>query len=140
MGHPPLYVTFSIGMSICSIILHHFLVCKCKMMISLRVFFIFSKFWFFWVVRGVKRQKISPKWKIKITSVTCCISERVACDHDFWYTWVKWWYIQPFFHFFKFLIFRLVRRVKVQKMVQNDKKFYQAPYLRTHTSCDCYLW
>ena len=28
-----------------------------------------------------------------------------------------------FFHFFKILIFRVVRRVKGQKMVQNDKKF-----------------
>ena len=27
------------------------------------------------------------------------------------------------FHFFKILIFRVVRRVKGQKVVQNDKKF-----------------
>ena len=37
-------------------------------------------------------------------------------DHDFWYTCVKWWYLQVFFHFL-FLIFWAVRGVKghVQK-------------------------
>ena len=39
-------------------------------------FFIFSKFWFFRSLRG-ERSKNSPKWKIKITSVTRSISETV---------------------------------------------------------------
>ena len=31
-----------------------------------------------------------------------------AYDHDFWYTCVKWWYLQQiYFHFFKILIFRV---------------------------------
>ena len=25
---------------------------------------------------------------------------RTSCDHYFWYTCVKWWYLQAFFHFF----------------------------------------
>ena len=69
-----------------------------------------------------------------------------------------------FFHFFKILIFWVVRGVKGQKTVQNDKKqepymiwlsfmvhmckmiisgFFHPPYLRNHTSfvsCDCQLW
>ena len=36
-------------------------------------------------------------------------------DHEFWYTYVKWWYIQIFFSFFKILIF-------LAKMTQNNKK------------------
>ena len=58
----------------------------------------------------------------------------VAYDHAFWYTFVKW-YFQAFFHFFKLLILGVVREVKGQKMVQNDKKFClshsisQEPYI-----------
>ena len=40
-----------------------FLVNLCKMMISRGVFFIFSKFWFFLAVRGVKGQKIAQNEK-----------------------------------------------------------------------------
>ena len=34
------------------------------------------------------------------------------------------------------LVFRVVRRVKGQKMAQNDKKLCSALYLRNHTSYD----
>ena len=40
-----------------------------------------------------------------------------------------------FFHFFKILIFRVVRKIKWQKIPRNDKKFYlsctisQEPYI-----------
>ena len=67
----------------------------------------------------------------------------IAHDHDFCYTCVKWWYLQVFFllHFFKILIFRVVRGVKGQITVQNDKKFCPShSILRIHTSYDCYLW
>ena len=37
-----------------------------------------------------------------------------------------------FFHFFKILIFWVVRGIKRQKMVQNDKKLCHTPYLRNH--------
>ena len=53
---------------------------------------------------------------------TPCFRNSIAYDHDFWYTCIKWWYLQVFFQFFKILIFRAVRVVKEQKMAQNDKK------------------
>ena len=47
----------------------------------------------------------------------------IEYDHDFCDTCVKWWYLQGFFfQFFKIVIFHVVRAVKGQKMVQNDKK------------------
>ena len=46
----------------------------------------------------------------------------IAYDHDFWYTCVKWWYLQVVvFQFLKILLFGVVRGVKGQKAVQNDK-------------------
>ena len=45
-----------------------------------------------------------------------------SCDHKFWYTFVKWWYLQAFFSFFQNFDF-VVCWVKRQKVVQNDKKF-----------------
>ena len=59
----------------------------------------------------------------------------IACDHDFWCTCVKWWYLQAFCSFFKILIFWGVSGVKGQKIVQNDKKIClscsisQEPYI-----------
>ena len=53
-----------------------------------------------------------------------------SSDHNFWYTYVK-----RFFHFFKILIFRVVKGLKGQKIVQNNKKFCpscsisQEPYI-----------
>ena len=43
--------------------------------------------------------------------------------HNFLYTYVKQWYLQSFFYFFKILIFWVVRELKGQKIIQNDKKF-----------------
>ena len=57
-----------------------------------------------------------------IKSVTLHISGTIHHDSHLWYTCVKW-YLQAFFHFFKILIFQVFRVVKVQKIVQNDKKF-----------------
>ena len=57
-----------------------------------------------------------------------------SCDHNLWCTCVKR-YPRCFFIFSKFLIFWVVRVVKWQKMVQNDKKFClshsisQEPYI-----------
>ena len=49
-----------------------------------------------------------------------------------------------FLQFFKILIFWDVSRLKRQKIdvTKSDKKLCpgQAPYLRNHTSYDCYLW
>ena len=82
------------------------------MITSPDAFFIFSKFWFSGLLRGLgerggKGQKMAQNDKKKLlshsvsqncTSYGCC----------FWYTCVKWWYLQQFFfHFFKILIFRV---------------------------------
>ena len=46
-----------------------------------------------------------------------------------------------FFHFFKILIFRVVRVTKGHKMAQNDKKIcLSQPYLRDRTSDDNDFW
>ena len=58
------------------------------------LFSFFWSFFFFGFLRG-KRAKNCPKRKITITFLTS-----KAYDHDFWYTCVKWWYIQAFFFFF----------------------------------------
>ena len=88
-------------------------------MISPGVFFLhFFEVFVFWSVRGGKRAKNSPKWKISIMSVTCHITKNsLAYDHDFWYTFVKWWYLQAFFFFhfswnFHFLGCYLSKRAK----------------------------
>ena len=48
----------------------------------------------------------------------------IAYDHNFWCSCIKLWYLHvSFYHFFKILIFQIVKWVEGQKMVQNDKKF-----------------
>ena len=60
-----------------------------------------------------------------------------AYGHDFCYT-CKWWCLQVFlFQFFKTLIFWVVRGLKVQKMVQNDKKFC---LLHSISEEPCIIW
>ena len=44
------------------------------------------------------------------------LKNSTAYDHDFWYTCVKWWYLQAFFSFFKILIFGVVSGGKGQKI------------------------
>ena len=46
-----------------------------------------------------------------------------ACDHDFWYICVKWWFLQEFFSFCEKLDFLSCYLGKKAKMAQNDKKF-----------------
>ena len=48
----------------------------------------------------------------------------IAYDHDFWYTCVKWWYLQVLFFIYFFYIF-IFWTVKGQKMAQDDKKILQ---------------
>ena len=120
-----------------------FLVHFCKMIISPDFFFIFSKFWFFWVVREVKGQKWS-----KMTKEICLlhsISQKpYIISLSFMVRMCKM-ILSPgvFFIFSIFRLFRLSRgEVKGQKTVQNDKKFCPslAPYFRNHTSYDFNLW
>ena len=57
----------------------------------------------------------------------CCaayLRSHASSDHNFWYMYVKWWYLQLFFfQFLKISIFCLKRGVKGQKTVQNDQTF-----------------
>ena len=55
----------------------------------------------------------------------CCapyLRNHTSSNHNFWYTCVKWWYLQVSFALFWNFDFFVFRRVKVQKMAQNDKK------------------
>ena len=93
-----------------------FMVHVCKMIISPSTFFSFLKFWFSGPLRGwrSKRARYSPKSE-NIMYVTLHISG--AIHHmilHLLYTSVKWWGLQlwlllVFFHFFKILVFQVVR-------------------------------
>ena len=100
---------------------HHLviiLVHMCKMMISPGVFCFFSFFFSFWD----KRAKNGPKCKVTITYITHHISGTVCqYDHDFWYTCVKWWYLQVLFSFSEIFIFWAVIGAKGQKIAQSEK-------------------
>ena len=75
-----------------------FLVHICKMVISPSVFFfvIFSKFWFCWLFVGWKGNEW-PKMTKYYVCLTPCLRNHTSYDCDFWFTWVKWWYLQPSF-------------------------------------------
>ena len=75
----------------------------------------------FWVVSGGKKQKIVHNNK----NSACCtlyLRNHASYDDHLWYTILKWYLQLFFFQLFIILIFRVVRRVEGQKMVQNDKK------------------
>ena len=77
----------------------------------------------FFGLLGGKKAKNGPKWQ-KILSVTLCISGTIHHMIVIYGTHVYSDNISRlFFQFFKILIFWVVRGVKVQKMVHNDKKF-----------------
>ena len=104
-----------------------FMVQICKMMIYPVDFFIFSKFWFsgLWGAGGGwgKRAKNCLKLQ-KILSFALHMSGSIYHMIVILCTYVSNVDISScFFHFFKMLIFQVVREVKGQKMVQNDKIF-----------------
>ena len=58
-----------------------------------------------------------------------------AYDHEFWYTCVKWWYLEVLFNFFHIFIFLAVRAIKEQKIAQKTKNSVcRTSYIRNHTS------
>ena len=72
-------------------------------------FFIFEIF-IFWAVMGVKGQKIAQNEKYNYIRHTPYLRNSKAYDHDFCYTYVKWWYILVFFLIFlNFSFFGLSR-------------------------------
>ena len=103
------------------------------------ILFIFSKFWFSGL-SGDKTVKNSPKWP-KILSSHSISQEPYIIWLSFVETSLKW-YLQAFFHFFKILIFQVVRGSKGKKTRSKMTKSYVhcALYLRNHTSYDLHLW
>ena len=86
-----------------------------------RHFFHFFRILIFWVVSGVKRQKMVQNEK-KI-----CLSRSISQEpYIIWFLFMihmcKMMISSGLF--FKILIFRVVRRVRRQKMAPNDKKLY----------------
>ena len=98
-----------------------------------RCFFHFFKIVIFWVVRGVKGQKKVQKDK-KFCPLCSILQEPYIMIVIYGaHVWNN--IFRCFFHFFKILIFWVVRGVKGQKEVQNDKKscpshsISQEPYI-----------
>ena len=59
----------------------------------------------------------------------------IIYDFHLWYTCVKWYCLHAFFHFFKILIFWVIRGVKREKGVLMTKNSVcHTPCLRNHTS------
>ena len=104
-------------------------------------FFHSFEIYIFWAVRGVKGQKIAQNEKYQL-HLSCTISRSsIAYDHEFWYTCVKWWYLELFFNFFYIFIFLAVGGVKGQKIAQkNNNYIHHAPYLRNSIAYDHALW
>ena len=61
----------------------------CKMIISLGVFFIFSKFWFFGLLGG-KMAKNGPKWQKNSFCCAWYLRNHTLYDYHLCYTCVKW--------------------------------------------------
>ena len=64
-----------------------------------------------------------------------CLSHSISQEWyiiycDFWYTFIKWWYPQQIFSFFKILILSFFRRLKGQNMA----KSYQFQYVLLYIS------
>ena len=79
----------------------------------------------------------------------CCapyLRNRTSSDHNFWYTYVKWWYLQGFFSFFQnfdFLgFFQQILYIKGDKWpkMKNNNYICHTPYLRNRTSSDHNFW
>ena len=77
--------------------------CKCVKW-YLQMFFSILKFWFSGFSGGWKGKKW-PKMTKNSVCVTLYLRNCTSYDCDFWYTLVKWWYLQQISSFFKVLIF-----------------------------------
>ena len=73
---------------------------KFKMMTSPNAFFISSKFWFSGLLgwKELKRQKMAQN--DRKLCLTLYLRNCTTYDCGFWYTCVKWWYLQQMFSFF----------------------------------------
>ena len=95
----------------------------CVKLLYLQAFFQFFKIFIFWVVEGVKGQKIVQNDK-KFCLSSSTSQEPYIISLSFMLHLHKM-IISPgvFFYFFKIFIFWGVRGVKRQKLVQDDTKF-----------------
>ena len=99
-------------------------ICMCIHLLHwyLQVFCVsFSKFWFFRLLGEVKVQKSVQNDKHSVSHAPY-LRNHSSGDCHLCYTCVKWYISKWFFDFFKILIFQVVMGLKVQKMVQNNKK------------------
>ena len=106
-------------------------------MTSPDAFFIFYFNFDFLSCWKVKMVKSGPKWQKKNSfCLTPCLRNCTSYDCSFWYTCVKWWYLQHFFfflHIFKILIFGdFRRRLKGQKMT-NKYQFQSVTFYISRT-------
>ena len=105
-----------------------FMLHLCKMIISPGVFFSFWKFWFFRFSGGWKCKKLC-----KMTKSFVCHAPYLSnhTSYDCHMVHLCKVIISPgfFFIFFKILIFQVVKGVKGQKMVQNDKKLCPSGFI-----------
>ena len=118
-----------------------FMVHICKMVISLGVFFFFSKFWFFRLFGGLKGQKTVQNDK------NLCLSHSISQEPCI--IWLSFMVhmckmiISPpgfLFSFSKFWFFGLLRGQKCKKWSKMTKNSVcDTPYLRNHTSYDRHL-
>ena len=95
---------------------------ECKMIPPVD-FFIFAKIWFF-ELGGSKGKKLSKM--TKKSCLTLYLRNCTTYDCGFWYTCVKWWYIQLFFHFFKILTFLGFQGLSINA----KRKFWGVPHLQ----------
>ena len=87
----------------------------------LQEFFHFLKFWIFGLLAGEQGKK---QRKMKNNNYICHVwylRNSIIYDHNFWYTCVKWWYLQVCFQFFEIFILQAVRELKGQKIAQHEK-------------------
>ena len=89
--------------------LHLWYTCMYKRITSPVIFFIYFQNLVFRVIGGmevrvevVKAQKWSTRTKYFVC-LTPYLKNRTSYDCDFWYTCVKWWYLQQIFSFSKIL-------------------------------------
>ena len=94
-------------------------------------------------------QKFTFKWNthlyVSLFLSVCCsahpsapyLRNRTLCDHNFFYTGVKWWYLQGLFHFYEILIFWAVRGGGGgEKTAQNEKyKLYPSHTISQEQYC-----
>ena len=130
MGHPPLYVTFSVRLSVCPFICwapylrnltssnHNLWYASVKWWYLQKIFF----FFFFFGALDISQ--------IIHDMVVICGTQFLNDNIP-----------RAFFYFFKIFIFRVVRKVKWQKWPIMTKNFVCCClYLRNCTSCDLGLW